>query len=289
MKLIICGNGEFFNKLISKYFSDESMNYNFIYIDNLELNIDKDNNEYIDYLKNKYKDNLPEITFYLILFKKALNPINGFEDFKKIFDFPSQFFLIKKESNNNVSLAFIYNNNSQNFLEKNIKLYLLTDITFSKLNFLNNLSFKGILVEELIIQSLEIGKIITNGISEENIITVDEIISISKNEIISNNLNLDFNQPILIKQKDKNGKTIDICLIIGNYIFFIQIGLNKNLGKINKILKVNFVNLLNNISKYINHNLDEYKIIIIFDKNEIEQAYEKFNKKKMKWIYFMKT
>ena len=149
MKLIIWGNGKFFNKLISKYFSDKSMNYNFIYIDNLKLNLNKDNNEYIDYLSNKYKNNISKITFYLILFKKALHSINGFEDFKNIIDFPSQNFIFNKYTNNNkdVSLTFIFDNNSKNFLDNNIKFYLLSDITFSGLNYLNNLSFTGIIEE----------------------------------------------------------------------------------------------------------------------------------------------
>ena len=120
MKIIICGNGIFFNKLISQNFSDESLRYNFLYINNLELNIEIDSNEFIDYLATKYKNNSSKILFCLILFKKVLNSINGFEDFKNIVDFPSKFFIFNKQSKN-VTLTCNFTN-AKNFLENNIKI-----------------------------------------------------------------------------------------------------------------------------------------------------------------------
>ena len=54
IKFILCGNGIIFNRFIQEYFSNNELYYKFIYIGTLELNLDKNNNDYLDYLKKKY-------------------------------------------------------------------------------------------------------------------------------------------------------------------------------------------------------------------------------------------
>ena len=222
-KLIICGNGIFFNSLISEYFSNNNMKYEFIYIDSLELDLEDNNNTYLNYLEKKYNGNITKKIFFLILFKKAMNNVTGFSDFKNISDFPSQFFIFKKNKDGDVIINF-YKKDVINLLEKNIKFHLLNDLTFFDLKIINNLSIKGIVLEEIIINLIEIRKLIEGfEITDKNIIRVKEIISINDDTIQNNNI--DNNKNILIKQTNNFAESIDICLIINDCAFFIQIGI----------------------------------------------------------------
>lgn len=277
IKVIICGNGVFFNQLISEYFSDNKMKYNFYYIDDLELkDLRQANNEYLDYLIKKYDNNKSKILFYLVLFKKALNPITGFSDFKNIDDFPSQYFIFSKNKKDKKIYIQFYSNESINNIEKDVKFYLLSDLVFFDLQFFNNLGFKGIVEEEIILTLFELGKIITIEIDENNILMVNEIFSIS-NETPLKDKKIDNTKPIIIRQFLSSAEAIDFCLILGKMAFFGQIGLNKRLEKINKVLNKNYKSLLCDISKYIGYDLNDYKIIFIFDKEEIKKLYDELN------------
>ena len=186
IKFILCGNGIIFYRFIQQYFSNNDLCYKFIYIKTLELNLDKNNNDYLDFLKRKYDGKNQKILCFLILFKKALDPINGFDNFANFNDFPSQFFMFKKKVNK-VFIKF-YNDNLSTNLENDIKLYLLNDIVFFDLDLFNNFSFKGKKEEELILTLLQLGKIIISLLIEEkNILKVREIVSI-KNEIKINHV-----------------------------------------------------------------------------------------------------
>ena len=74
-------------------------------------------------------------------------------------------------------------------MEKNIKFHLLNDLTFFDLKIINNLSIKRIVLEEIIINLIEIGKLIVGfEITDNNIIKVEEIISINDDPIQNNNI-----------------------------------------------------------------------------------------------------
>ena len=276
IKFIFCGNGIIFNRFIQLYFSNNILCYKFIYIKTLYLNLDCKNNDYLNYLKKKYDGKNSKILCFLILFKKALDPINGFDNFSNFNDFPSQFFIFEKKLNK-VFIKF-YNDNLSIILENDIKLYLLQDIVFFDLDLFNNFGFKGIIEEELILTLLELGKIIISSpIEEKNILKVSEILSIKNESNINNEINI--KNPIIIRQTFSSAKALDACIIIDNTAFFIQIGLNKKLLSINKVLKINFVKLLNDVSTYINIKLNGYKLIFIFDKERIEKIYSIYEKK----------
>ena len=276
LKLIICGNGLYFNNLISEHFSGAKMKIDFYYIDDLQLqNLRQPNNDYLDYLINKYKIQ-SKVLFYLVLFKKALNPITGFIDFKNIGDFPSQFFIFKKKTNDKNIFIQFYSSELINNIDRDIKFYLLSGIVFDDLNYFNNLGFKGIVEEEIILTEFELGKIFSTNIEENNILTVKEIVSISS-EVCPTNKKIDYNNPIIIRQSLSSAKLLDACLIIRDTLFFIQIGLNKDIANIYKILNQNFDSLLNDVSNYIRKEIKEYKILFIFDKMQIHNIYNKLN------------
>ena len=300
-KIIFCGNGNFFNYLIIHYFSGKNNKYKFLYIDNLNLDLSNDNNDYINYLNKKYNNNKSKIIFYLLLFKRAINPINisfiidtfylkyaeaasyslekynGFINFENMDEFPSQFFEFKK-IDKVVTINF-YKTNYENFVDNDVKIFLIKDIIFFDLTLFNNSAFKGIVEEELIITLIEMGKIIlTKEIDKNNIIKVKEILSIKEeNKDNYNKINLE--DPIIIRQTNSSAEALDLCIIINNTALLIQIGINKNRNSIIKVINKKYNSLINYISNYINKKIYNFQLLFIFDKNKIETLYEEFNAK----------
>lgn len=279
IKFIICGSGQFFNEMIYNYFKGNFLKYKFFYINNMGLiNLDNFNNnpdEYLEYLKEKYNNNLSQVIFFIILFKKVTNPITGFDDFKNIKEFPSQFYEFIKQKENNTILIKFYKDNVFKELENKIKSINLNNLVFHDLNYFNNNSFKGFVEEELIINLIEVGKLLLNfEISKENIITVNELINI-KDEKLINKIN--DNLPILIKQLNGHGESIDLILIVNKKALFFQIGINKEKSDIDKVLSKNYNILLKNISIFLNIELISYDIVFIFEKEHQEQLYKNFN------------
>ena len=279
IKFIICGSGQIFNEMIYNYFKGNSLKYNFFYINNMGImNLENYNNnpdEYLEYLNEKYKNNLNQVIFFIILFKKLTNPITGFDDFKNIKEFPSQFYeFIKQKGNNKIIIQF-YKEDVFKELENKIKYNNLNDLVFQDLKYFKNNSFKGFVEEELIINLIEIGKLLSNfQICKENIITVNELINI-KNEKIINEIKVDL--PILIKQLSGYGESIDIILIVNKKAIFIQIGINKEKSDIDKVKSINYDTLLKNVSTFLDIQLNSYEIVFIFEKEHQEQLYKDFN------------
>ena len=279
IKFIICGSGQYFNVMIYNYFKGNYLKYNFFYINNMGiLTLEKYYNnpdEYLEYLNKKYNNNPSQIIFFIILFKKVTNPITGFDDFKNIKEFPSQFFeFIKQKENNKIIIKF-YKDNVFTELENRIKNSNLNDLVFHDLNYFNNNSFKGFVEEELIINLIEVGKLLLNFvICKENIITVNELINIKIEKLI-NKINDEL--PILIKQLSGYGQSIDLILIVNKKALFIQIGINKEKSDIDKVTSINYNSLLKNVSKFLGIELSSYEIIFIFEKEHQEQLYKSFN------------
>ena len=279
IKFIICGSGQIFNEMIYNYFKGNSLKYNFFYINNMGImNLENYNNnpdEYLEYLNEKYKNNLNQVIFFIILFKKLTNPITGFDDFKNIKEFPSQFYeFIKQKGNNKIIIQF-YKEDVFKELENKIKYNNLNDLVFQDLKYFKNNSFKGFVEEELIMNLIEIGKLLSNfQICKENIITVNELINI-KNEKIINEIKVDL--PILIKQLSGYGESIDIILIVNKKAIFIQIGINKEKSDIDKVKSINYDTLLKNVSTFLDMQLNSYEIVFIFEKEHQEQLYKDFN------------
>lgn len=99
--------------MIYNYFKGNPLGYEFFYINNLDIKIEEslgeDSNEYLQYLLQRYNNNMNEVIFYLILFKKVTNPISGFDDFMIIKDFPSQFHEFIGEKRENKAIIKFYN------------------------------------------------------------------------------------------------------------------------------------------------------------------------------------
>lgn len=288
IKVIICGCGKFFNEMIYNYFKCKILKYDFFYIDNMNIINDKDlnegSNEYLQYLLKRYNNDLNEVIFYIILFKKIINPINGFEDLTIIKDFPSQFHEFKREKDNKTIIKF-YNEEYFSILENEIKNNYLNNLVFCELKYFNNNSFKGFVEEELIINLIEVGKLFNNKIPKENIIIVDELINIKEEKL---DKLIDQSQPILIKQKNPHGESFDFILIINKTALYIQIGINKEKNDIKKVLEKNSNNMLKELSQFLNIKLNSCEIIFFFEKEHQEklkqdyrQLYQKLEQKKI--------
>ena len=279
IKIIICGSGIFFNEMIYNYFKGYPIGYDFYYINNLDSlideNLSKNSNEYLQYLLKKYNNNMNEVIFYIILFKKVTNPISGFDDFKIIKDFPSQFHEFINDKISNCTIIKFYNENYFRMLENEIKNNHLNDLIFYNLKYFNNNAFKGFVEEELIINLIEIGKIFDKKIPEQNIVIVDELIKI-KNE--KTNKIFDKSLPILIKQKNYQGESFDLFLVINQIALFIQIGINKSKEDINKIIEKNTDNILENLSKFLNIKLNSCEKVVFFEKEHQDKLKEEYNK-----------
>lgn len=169
----------------------------------------------------------------------------------------------------------ILKNNVFTELENKIKNSNLNNLVFHDLNYFNNNSFKGFVEEELIINLIEVGKLLLNFvICKENIITVNEVINIKIEKLINK---INDEQPILIKQLSGYGQSIDLILIVNNKALFIQIGINKEKSDIEKVTSINYNTLLKNVSKFLGIELSSYEIIFIFEKEHQEQLYKSFN------------
>lgn len=105
-------------------------------------------------------------------------------------------------------------------------------------------------------------------------------------------INVNINAPIIIKQEDFRGKYYDLLLILNKndikYAIFIKIGLNIKGMDINTYLN----NLTNNEKKYkeginalIDHKIDEIGFLLIFENQHQVEVLR--NKKKMKELYFV--
>ena len=279
IKFIICGSGQYFNEMIYNYFKGNYLKYNFFYINNMGIiTLEKLNNnpdEYLEYLNKKYNNNLSQVVFFIILFKKVTNPLTGFDDFKNIKEFPSQFYeFIKQKENNKIIIKF-YKDNVFEELVKKIINSNLNELVFHDLNYFNNNSFKEFVEKELIINLIEVGKLLLNfEICKENIITVNELINI-ENEGLINKINNDL--PILMKQLSCYDQAIDLILIVNKKALFFQIGINKEKSDIDKVISINYNTLLKNVSKFLDIELSSYEIIFIFEKEHQEQLYKSFN------------
>ena len=112
-----------------------------------------------------------------------------------------------------------------------------------------------------------------------------------KNEKKKQEINVNINAPIIIKQEDFKGKYYDLLIILNindiKYAIFIQIGLNKTGVDINTYLN----NLTNNEKKYkeginalIDHKIDEIGFLLIFENKHQMEVLE--NKRKNEGVIF---
>lgn len=152
-------------------------------------------------------------------------------------------------------------------LENEIKNNHLNDLVFSELQYFNNIGFKGFVVEELIINQIEVGKLFNKQIPEKNIVIVEKLINIS-NEIL--NEKIDNSKPILIKQENQHGESLDLILIINQTALCIQIGINKEKQDIDKVLNINIDNMKNELSKFLGITLNSCEIVFFFEKEKQE-------------------
>ena len=104
-------------------------------------------------------------------------------------------------------------------------------------------------------------------IPEKNIVIVEKLINIS-NEIL--NEKIDNSKPILIKQENQHGESLDLILIINQTALCIQIGINKEKQDIDKVLNINIDNMKNELSKFLGITLNSCEIVFFFEKEKQE-------------------
>jgi hypothetical protein len=148
----------------------------------------------------------------------------------------------------------------------------------------DNKGKNGIDFEDLIIEQLWNNSFKFLEFPDNNKLLVEEIFDLkyNKNDISSN---LNIKKPIIIRQKNFNGKYYDLLFILNIndkiYAIFIQIGLSKKGKDINNYLK-NLIddekNYKEGIKTLINHNIDEIGFLLIFNYKHQNDLLGKNNK-----------
>jgi hypothetical protein len=297
-KLFLCilGDGRYINEKFYQYYSNQITNYFAIYwniskIDEISqknkiLTLPKYYYKYKDSIdrdiEEKIKENLSEkfkkMNLNSLLFlNKIINSTINIKNFKdELINLPLEYLTIDKyiDKNNNIllNLSFnseIYKTVFDSTIHGLLKIECLKakTIIFKEENKENN----GIDFEDLIIEQFWNNTFEFINFPDNNKLIVEQIFNLKNNKSdIRNDLN--FKKPIIIRQKNFNGKYYDLLFILSIndkiYAIFIQIGLSKKGKDINIYLK----NLTDNEEKYkegiktlINHNIDEIGFLLIFN------------------------
>ena len=279
-KLIICGNGPYFNqKFIEFYIKNnilsndsnfaKNQSFEFFYLYNADKdemkNIIKENNKKInlnnkeneDVLISKEEKEIDKYSFYFLYFAEELdnktftrNAIIQNLDFIK--RMPLEYFEIKIEGNN-MNFKFY-----SNLFKKSFKNKIAVEIekdTLTKLLMKNDYpkTFFGICFEKLITLLLMHNKLNIENLkfTKNSIKEIKEIAMLKERNYSGPKFNFEeINTPILIYQENFFGPLYDLVIITKHnnlyYSDFIQIGVDKDKDEINKIIK----DLENNYSLY---------------------------------------
>ena len=148
----------------------------------------------------------------------------------------------------------------------------------------DNKERNGIDFEDLIIEQFWNNSFKFLDFPNNNKLIVEDIFKLKNNK---NNIGNDINikKPIIIRQKNFNGKYYDLLFILNIndkiYAIFIQIGLSKKGKDINNYLK-NLIddekNYKEGIKTLINHNIDEIGFLLIFNYKHQNDLLGKNNK-----------
>jgi len=287
VKYIICGNGKFINKILYEYLIEGICDYeyeiNYFNDFDFKINNKKVNNLLLEVSKKNWEENFKKniekiysketIVQNLIILNELIKIKYQFKSKDRLLEIiPRQYLnIIQNKDLKYITFEYQFPEMMNNF-QTQIKLHLLENYTINK-NYINNNWIYGHVIEGLIIGLFEVNKLI-NGLEfhKENIIEVDSIFNIEKEEKIKNILD---NYPILIKQR-KQGQDYDFGIVLKkndlNYGILIQVGLNKEKSEIYNIYINSFLRyyiLKDGISNVIGRNID-YLSLLFFFEHEIQ-------------------
>ena len=305
LRLCILGNGKYINEKLCQYFFDEATDFigmywnlsieNSISSKNKILKIPKYYYKYKDSnnlkedeitVKTDIAEQFQEIKLNSFIFlSKYMNSFINLKDFEDEFiKLPLEYLTIQKIRDDNSIIKINLSFNSEIYKEvfdETIKGLLKIE-NLKKRNIIFNDEKKekdGTDFEDLIIEQFWNNSFECIQFPENNKLKVKNIYDLKfyKKETNENNkkkqeINVNINDPIIIKQEDFEGKYYDLLLILSkngkNYAIFIQIGLNMTGYKINS----NLENLTNNEEKYkeginalIGHKIDKIGFLLIFE------------------------
>jgi len=287
IKIIILGKGKFISKLLLNYIFEPNEIKPYIivkYVTSLNLNIENDIhshnikngiNEIVEYYNEKYTNNTEYKIYNLVILKNLPYLINQ----SYSLDIPFQFFKFKMVNNKleiNYQFEDIIDEN-----KKAIRAYIAKLNTLKNFSELQNEKIKGYVFEDLVISQFINNKTFQNLVfQKQNIIEIEAIYNM-ENIIKKTNLK---DGPILIIPK-KNGEVLDFGFIINkdnkNYFIGGKIGLNKSQEDIVKYIKKIESNenlILDNIKNLTGREVQEFRFIIIFNKEWQSELYREYTK-----------
>ena len=307
--LCILGDGKYINEKYYQYYSNKLTNYFAIYWNNSIINNISQKNKILTLPKYyyKYKDskdinyekliqeNLSEefkkinLNFLLFL-SKIINSNINIENFKdELINLPLEYLTIDRylTEDNNILLNLSFNSEIyKTAFDSTIIGLLKIDYLKTKTIIFkeDNKEINGIDFEDLIIEQFWNNTFKFLDFPDNNKLIVEDIFKLKNNK---NNIGNDINikKPIIIRQKNFNGKYYDLLFILNIndkiYAIFIQIGLSKKGKDINNYLK-NLIddekNYKEGIKTLINHNIDEIGFLLIFNYKHQNDLLEKNNK-----------
>ena len=282
-KLIVSGEGKFFNQKIKHFFLREKEHLRtetliFMHINAFPEFIDGYDNENKIRFLDEEKVYLKKFSFHNLFHcyncdQKVFSP----QEFRNLYffeSFPNYLKIFYEEDNIKLSLA-------SKIFEEALIWEISFEIQSKSLTYLMNRelfprSTYGIAEELLIILLLKYNKfkILYLDFKEKNFLEVEEINKIKDNQafLINQKINLEKNECYLITQKKYNGENYDLLIIqnIENEVnaIFIQIGVDKSKAEIKKHLS----NLKDNIGQYkrglkvsFDFDIDKFYLMYIFD------------------------
>ena len=304
IKLIISGNGSFFNEKIRKYYlKNLGKNESVIYMNNINFNFPninhdeiqnnplyyflfKSKNQNYNDFKNQMikegKEYLKNFNFKILYYALDLNnliiPLEEIEDLD-IFDFLPDYFRIQNKINNEIKIE-IDNNIFYEIILQTID-YMVNKNLYKNIILNEKLpeSSCGIAEEYLIFLLFKYNKFkIENLNNFKHIEKVKTIYNLQNNPIIQK----DCPENILVSQ-DFNGKNYDLLFIIKiqgiDFAIFVQIGVDKDYLYINKLrndLNDNYINYINNLNYSFKRQISYITLLFIFDeKNQLSKINQK--------------
>ena len=311
-KLFLCimGEGEYINKKLYQYLSNDNNDflgaywnffreneitekyeflklplYYYKFKESINNNYDKIEQEIKNSLNSEFK-NISLKSFLLL--SKYINTSIDLKELKDEFlGLPFKYLTVEKkvDINENILLKFQFDINIyRKVYEECIKGLLKVDSLKTKTDLFQeqNMGKDRIEFEDLIIEQMWNNAFNYLIFPENNRIKIKEIYHLKENKDIRTNLTL--SKPIIIRQTIFKGKYYDLLLILEQkgktYAIFIQIGLDKTGNEINSYIK----NIGDNGEKYIrgigdliNHEIDSLGFLLILDYNHQKKLQDKNN------------
>ena len=292
IKLIISGRSEFMYSKQLLYLKEESnkksvLNREMILYYNIKSNENNDNNEKNLEEEKKFCEKFNFYGIYYSLLNEGKNiEISDLERQYKIL--PNDYLVYKK--NNDKTISFKYCNDifklaAKKSIEFSIKSDNFRNIIKESCEEKNRILY-GIYEEKLLTLFFVFNKLGLKDLNfkEDNIFEVEEIYKFKDSSYNKIQKNFDKKMPIIITQKNYQGKNYDLLILIPNTIsnsykaYFIQIGVDKTKEQITEIrqdLNENESEYEEGIKKYIDCDISKIELVFIFDIDTQIYSYSK--------------